>query len=47
MSYQPRLKKEYKEKIVNSLKDEFSYSNIMEVPKLKKIVKIRTEELNK
>jgi large subunit ribosomal protein L5 len=38
MSYQPRLKKEYKEKIVNSLKDEFSHSNIMEVPKLKKIV---------
>ena len=38
MSYQPRLKKEYKEKIMNSLKDEFSYSNIMEVPRLEKIV---------
>ena len=38
MSYQPRLKKEYKERIMNSLKQEYSYSNIMEVPKLKKIV---------
>jgi large subunit ribosomal protein L5 len=38
MSYQPRLKKEYKERIVNSLKEEYSYSNIMEVPRLLKIV---------
>ncbi|MAD11313.1 MAG: 50S ribosomal protein L5 [Flavobacteriaceae bacterium] len=38
MSYQPRLKKEYKERIMNSLKQEYSYSNIMEVPRLKKIV---------
>lgn len=38
MSYIPRLKQEYKEKIVSSLKDEFSYGNTMEVPKLKKIV---------
>ena len=38
MSYQPRLKKEYKERIMNSLKEEFSYSNIMQVPRLDKIV---------
>ena len=38
MSYQPRLKKQYKERIINSLKQEYSYSNVMEVPKLKKIV---------
>ncbi|MAH82384.1 MAG: 50S ribosomal protein L5 [Flavobacteriaceae bacterium] len=38
MSYQPRLKKEYKERIMNTLKQEYSYSNIMEVPRLKKIV---------
>ncbi|UZO79205.1 50S ribosomal protein L5 [Aquimarina sp. ERC-38] len=38
MSYTPRLKQEYKEKIISSLKDEFSYGNTMEVPKLKKIV---------
>ena len=38
MSYQPRLKKEFKERIVPSLKEEYSYKNIMMVPKLKKIV---------
>ncbi|MBN08909.1 MAG: 50S ribosomal protein L5 [Flavobacteriaceae bacterium] len=38
MDYQPRLKKEYKEKITKSLKEDYSYSNIMEVPRLKKIV---------
>ena len=38
MNYIPRLKKEYKEKIVSNLKKEFEYSNVMQVPKLEKIV---------
>ena len=33
-----RLKEMYKEKIVPSLKEQFQYTNIMEVPKLEKIV---------
>ena len=38
MNYKPRLKKEYNETIINSLKKEFNYSNVMQVPKLTKIV---------
>jgi len=38
MAYVARLKKEYTERIVDSLKQEFSYGNVMEVPKLQKIV---------
>ncbi|QSS97737.1 50S ribosomal protein L5 [Psychroflexus sp. ALD_RP9] len=38
MTYVPRLKEEYSNRILNSLKEEFSYSNQFEVPKLKKIV---------
>lgn len=38
MNYVPRLKQEYKEKILPELTKEFSYKNTMEVPKLKKIV---------
>ncbi len=38
MAYVARLKKEYTERIVGSLKEEFSYSNVMQVPKLQKIV---------
>ena len=38
MNYQPRLKKEFNERIISSLKEEYSYSNVMMVPKLKKIV---------
>lgn len=38
MNYTPRLKKEYKERIVNNLKDTFSYKSVMQVPKLEKIV---------
>jgi large subunit ribosomal protein L5 len=38
MAYVPRLKQEYKERVISSLTEEFSYSNVMEVPKLKKIV---------
>ncbi|SDS56431.1 50S ribosomal protein L5 [Gramella sp. MAR_2010_147] len=38
MAYVPRLRQEYNERVKNALKEEFSYSNIMEVPKLTKIV---------
>jgi len=38
MSYTVRLKEEYKDRVVLALKEEFSYSNVMQVPKLKKIV---------
>ena len=38
MSYQARLKKEYNERIVNSLKEDFGYVNLMQVPKLQKII---------
>jgi large subunit ribosomal protein L5 len=37
MSYSPRLKTKYKEVIVASLKEKFSYSSIMQVPKIQKI----------
>ncbi|MBT8221658.1 MAG: 50S ribosomal protein L5 [Eudoraea sp.] len=38
MAYVPRLKKEYQERVINALKEEFGYNNVMQVPKLKKIV---------
>ncbi len=38
MAYVPRLKQEYKERVISALKEEFSYSNVMQVPKLEKIV---------
>ena len=38
MSYIPRLKKEYKGNVVSRLVKEFSYDNVMQVPKLEKIV---------
>lgn len=38
MSYIPRLKQEFNERIVGALKDEYSYSNVMQVPTLEKIV---------
>ncbi len=38
MAYVSRLKQEYKDKIVSALTEEFGYKNIMQVPKLKKIV---------
>lgn len=37
-NYTPRRLKSYKDTIVSSLKDEYGYSSIMEVPKLEKIV---------
>ena len=38
MAYIPRLKQEYKDKVVPTLTEEFGYKNVMQVPKLKKIV---------
>ncbi|MGF1558276.1 MAG: 50S ribosomal protein L5 [Flavobacteriaceae bacterium] len=38
MAYVSRLKKEYQERIVAALKEEFGYRNVMQVPKLEKIV---------
>ena len=38
MRYIPRLKEEYKSRVVKTLTDEFSYINVMQVPKLQKIV---------
>ncbi len=38
MAYIPRLKQEYKERVISTLTEEFSYKNVMQVPKLKKIV---------
>ena len=38
MTYIPRLKQEYKERIIAALKEEFGYKNVMQVPKLEKIV---------
>ena len=38
MSYTPRLKQEFNDRIVGALKEEFSYANVMQVPNLEKIV---------
>ncbi|MCF6212713.1 MAG: 50S ribosomal protein L5 [Flavobacteriaceae bacterium] len=38
MEYIPRLKGEYKGKIVAALKEEYGYKSVMQVPKLQKIV---------
>ncbi len=38
MAYVTRLKKEYKERVIGALREEFGYKNIMQVPKLEKIV---------
>ncbi|MEH6678973.1 MAG: 50S ribosomal protein L5 [Sediminicola sp.] len=38
MAYVPRLKQEYRERIIKSLQEEFGYKNVMQVPKLEKIV---------
>tara|TARA_B100000809_G_scaffold264404_1_gene320148 strand:+ start:1025 stop:1576 length:552 start_codon:yes stop_codon:yes gene_type:complete len=37
MSYTPRLKTQYKEVIMASLKEKFSYTSVMQVPKIEKI----------
>ena len=38
MSYQARLKKEFNDRIIDVLKEEFGYVNQMQVPKLQKII---------
>lgn len=38
MGYLPRLKEEYKSRVINALTEEFGYENVMQVPKLQKIV---------
>lgn len=38
MAYIPRLKEEYKSRVISALTEEFGYKNIMQVPKLEKIV---------
>src|SRR5690606_15406624 len=38
MGYIPRLKEEYKSRVTKALMEEFGYENIMQVPKLEKIV---------
>ena len=38
MAYTPRLKEEYKSRVIAALKEEFGYKNVMQVPKLEKIV---------
>ena len=36
MAYIPRLKQEYKDKVMSALIEEFGYKNVMQVPKLQK-----------
>ena len=38
MNYQARIKKDYLDRVMNSLSEEFGYKNLMQVPKLSKIV---------
>ncbi len=38
MEYTSRLKKEYKERVLDALMEEFGYENKMQVPKLRKII---------
>ena len=38
MGYIPRLKKEYNDRVMSALTEEFGYKNVMQVPKLQKIV---------
>lgn len=38
MGYIPRLKQEYKERVIKALQEEYGYENVMQVPKLQKIV---------
>ena len=38
MENMPRLKKDYNDRIISALTEEFGYKNVMQVPKLQKIV---------
>ena len=37
MSYEPRLKRQYKDEITPSLMKKFEYSSVMQIPRLEKI----------
>lgn len=37
-TYKPRLQVKYKEEVIGKLRDEFKYDNVMQVPKLLKVV---------
>jgi len=37
MSYVPRLRQKYADEVIDKLKEQFQYSSVMQVPKLKKI----------
>lgn len=38
MAYVPRLKQEYRARVIKALTEEFGYQNVMQVPRLQKIV---------
>lgn len=38
MGYVPRLKEDYNGRVKSALTEEFGYKNVMQVPKLQKIV---------
>jgi len=38
MAYIPRLKEEHKSRVISALTEEFGYKNVMQVPKLERIV---------
>ncbi len=38
MGYTPRLKEEFNSRVINALTEEFGYKNVMQVPRLQKIV---------
>ena len=38
MAHTPRLKEEYKSRVIGALTEEFGYKNVMQVPKLERIV---------
>ena len=37
-TYEPRLKKEYETRIRKVMQEKFNYSNVMQIPRLDKIV---------
>lgn len=37
-NYEPRLRRKYREQVIPALQQEFSYGNVMQVPRLSKIV---------
>lgn len=38
VSYEPRLKRKYRDEVASGLMEEFKYSNVMQVPRLTKII---------